>query len=154
MQCLRRYRDSGDIRPHLVNAGKYLSSFPVIITSLIVASLDEGDADAPPGAYAAWILAALVNMLYTLWWDIRMDWGLFDGSGVGWGLRKRILFPVWAYRFAIAWDAVGESAPSERRRGETSADCACRPRCMDHHPVSPHILEQSWPVDARHCGRG
>lgn len=31
MQCLRRYHDSKEAFPHLVNAGKYASTFFVVI---------------------------------------------------------------------------------------------------------------------------
>lgn len=34
-QCLRRYRDSGDAFPHLVNAGKYSTTFFVVILSTV-----------------------------------------------------------------------------------------------------------------------
>lgn len=34
-QCLRRYHDTGLVHPFLINAGKYASSFPVIIFSTL-----------------------------------------------------------------------------------------------------------------------
>lgn len=38
-QCLRRYRDTRDAHPHLVNAGKYSTSFFVVTFSTIATIL-------------------------------------------------------------------------------------------------------------------
>lgn len=37
-QCLRRYRDYGDVHPYLTNALKYISNFPVIIFKALMIS--------------------------------------------------------------------------------------------------------------------
>ncbi|KAI0305466.1 EXS family-domain-containing protein [Multifurca ochricompacta] len=89
-QCLVEYTSpSNDSRRPLWNALKYASSFPVIFLSAaqrlvvfdLVAAKGEGATqEAWHGEHALfrlWLLAALVNSLYSFWWDVTNDWG-FD----------------------------------------------------------------------------
>ncbi|KAI9456539.1 EXS family-domain-containing protein [Lactarius psammicola] len=89
-QCTVEYTSPlNDSRRPLWNALKYASSFPVIFLSaaqrLVVSDLvaEKGERareEAWHGEYALfrlWILAALVNSLYSFWWDVTNDWG-FD----------------------------------------------------------------------------
>ena len=81
-----------------MNAGKYSTTFFVVIFSSVAASLkDKGnritdlmcnsydftsDGDHPTGYYVAfglWIMSAFISTCYTFIWDIKMDWGLFEG---------------------------------------------------------------------------
>lgn len=40
------------------------------------------------------IVASTISSLYTLIWDLRMDWGLFDkGAGENTFLREEIVYP-------------------------------------------------------------
>ncbi|CAN0023270.1 unnamed protein product, partial [Heterosigma akashiwo] len=87
-------------RTHLLNHLKYLSAFPVIWTPVFQAAL--------PPAHSQWIgavgrAAALLNTLYSLYWDIVCDWGL-----TSWGKGRPITLcpggPA-AYRLAAALDA-------------------------------------------------
>ncbi|KAF8270296.1 EXS family-domain-containing protein [Lactarius quietus] len=89
-QCMVEYTSPlNDSRRPLWNALKYSSSFPVIFLSaaqrLVVSDLiakkgDEVKQEAWHGEHALfrlWLLAALVNSLYSFWWDVTNDWG-FD----------------------------------------------------------------------------
>ncbi|KAI0001338.1 EXS family-domain-containing protein [Russula compacta] len=89
-QCIVEYMSpSNDSRRPLWNALKYASSFPVIFLSaaqrLVVSELvakkgDEVGEDAWRDEYQLfrlWLLAALINSMYSFWWDVTNDWG-FD----------------------------------------------------------------------------
>ncbi|KAI0256254.1 EXS-domain-containing protein [Lactifluus subvellereus] len=91
-QCVVEYTSpSNDSRRPLLNALKYASSFPVIFLSaaqrLVVSGLvaEKGELvkqEAWHGEHALFrlwyvLLAALVNSLYSFWWDVTNDWG-FD----------------------------------------------------------------------------
>lgn len=83
-QCLRRYRDEARKPEHLVNAGKYTSS----IVAMSAAAFAVGE--YRPVAVGL----ALVSTFYAFYWDLVMDWGLFDRDGDGaharpCALRKR-----------------------------------------------------------------
>eukprot|EP01135_Chromosphaera_perkinsii_P007211 Nk52_evm19s745 gene=Nk52_evmTU19s745 len=98
LQCLRRYRDTGDAFPHLANAGKYSTAFFVCA----MASLDAyvaGDSKTWTVFRYFWILASIVSTIYTSTWDITMDWGLARKreDGKRYFLRKTYLYPEWFY---------------------------------------------------------
>ncbi|KAI0958568.1 hypothetical protein AcV7_004358 [Taiwanofungus camphoratus] len=89
-QCLIEYRSSaGGNRQQLFNALKYATSFPVIYLSAaqrivvreLVAEKGEVAAREPwhgeHALFRLWLLAAVVNSLYSFWWDVTHDWG-FD----------------------------------------------------------------------------
>jgi len=89
-QCIVEYTSSSnDNRRPLWNAVKYASSFPVIFLSAaqrlvpadILARNDELGRDGAWNSeymlFCLWLLAALVNSLYSFWWDVTNDWG-FD----------------------------------------------------------------------------
>lgn len=65
-QCLRVYRDTKLIFPHIFNAVKYLSSMSVVIYGLF-REIDSG-----------YIILIVIGTLYKWWWDVVMDWGLCD----------------------------------------------------------------------------
>lgn len=85
---------------HLANAVKYSTAFPVILFS----SLQRNTSN--PGAKAAlnkvWLIAVLVNSLYSFYWDVAKDWDLTLFSKKWerasphhpWGLRDRLIFRV------------------------------------------------------------
>lgn len=62
-QCLRRYRDTGDVR-HLWNLGKYMASLSVVVVS-------HGS-----GNFYAILTVSLIATVYAGAWDIFIDWGL------------------------------------------------------------------------------
>lgn len=53
--------------------------------------LDHEDAET---FFYMLIVSSTVSSLYTLMWDLRMDWGLFDrGAGENTFLREEIVYP-------------------------------------------------------------
>ncbi|KAF8608987.1 EXS-domain-containing protein [Ceratobasidium sp. AG-I] len=87
-QCMMEYigsqRKSGRA---LANAIKYATAFPVIFLSVAQRSSLTGPLDAKPEAktisgyfdnklFKLWLLAVIVNSVYSFWWDVTNDWGL------------------------------------------------------------------------------
>ncbi|KAF5321187.1 hypothetical protein D9619_001558 [Psilocybe cf. subviscida] len=82
-QCVIEYTaPSNTSQRPLYNALKYATSFPVIFLSAaqrFIASDIKHAADPWPGEhylFRLWLLAAIVNSLYSFWWDVTNDWGL------------------------------------------------------------------------------
>ncbi|CAL9734333.1 protein Syg1p [Monosporozyma servazzii] len=75
VQCLRRYADSGDKFPHLLNAAKY--SFGIFYNASLCAYRLANHA---PSARTPFIILALINAAVTAAWDIVIDWSLFQPS--------------------------------------------------------------------------
>lgn len=125
IQCLRRYRDTKRAFPHLVNAGKYSTSFFVVTFAALYRTHEgtdkcqgkqtgetrrrsilranrlfalpsasgESHADAQIFFYL-YIGCHVVSSCYTLIWDLKMDWGLFDrNAGENTFLREEIVYP-------------------------------------------------------------
>uniref|UniRef100_A0A8C5GHJ3 Xenotropic and polytropic retrovirus receptor 1 homolog n=1 Tax=Gouania willdenowi TaxID=441366 RepID=A0A8C5GHJ3_GOUWI len=101
VQCLRRYRDTKRAFPHLVNAGKYSTSFFVVTFSALYSThRDEAPAEAQIFLYL-YIACLIVSSCYTLVWDLKMDWGLFDrNAGENTFLREEIVYPQKAYYYS------------------------------------------------------
>jgi hypothetical protein len=101
-QCLIQARGEPPGRSrslHYSNMGKYLSAFPLVWLSACVPI-------APPGVpiRALTAVAAVVNTLYSLLWDVKMDWGLLQDGGL---LRPRLLLGnSCPYISAILMDSV------------------------------------------------
>ena len=98
---------------HLANALKYSTAFPVIITSSLQRNIENPDTKA--ALNKMWLVAVLVNSLYSFYWDVAKDWDmtLFStrkerGSPHRpWGLRDRLIFrPINIYYVVIALDLV------------------------------------------------
>ena len=71
-QCIRRAIDSPKRRGHhLQNAAKYSTSFLKVAMSY--ALYYSGKA---PAAFGFWIVTNVIASVFTLVWDLRMDWGL------------------------------------------------------------------------------
>uniref|UniRef100_A0A8C4S4D5 Xenotropic and polytropic retrovirus receptor 1b n=1 Tax=Erpetoichthys calabaricus TaxID=27687 RepID=A0A8C4S4D5_ERPCA len=108
VQCLRRYRDSRRAFPHLVNAGKYSTTFFVVTFAALYSTHKARKySDAQIFLYL-WVVAAVTQSLYTLFWDLKMDWGLFDkNAGENTFLREEIVYPQKAYYYcAIIEDII------------------------------------------------
>ncbi|KAM6962849.1 xenotropic and polytropic retrovirus receptor 1a [Aplochiton taeniatus] len=108
VQCLRRYRDTKRAFPHLVNAGKYSTTFFVVtFAALYSTHREQGHSDADMFFYMLIIFSA-ISSLYTLIWDLKMDWGLFDRTaGENTFLREEIVYPHKAYYYcAIIQDVI------------------------------------------------
>ncbi|CAH2985020.1 unnamed protein product [Chilo suppressalis] len=109
-QCLRRYRDTREAFPHLVNAGKYSTTFFVVLfATLRVTYSDQyaGNRYDNPFLYA-WFGCQLISSLYTYTWDVKMDWGLFScgPNAENKFLREEIVYSPGFYYFAIVEDFV------------------------------------------------
>ncbi|CAF1331126.1 unnamed protein product [Adineta ricciae] len=102
-QCLRRYRDTKQKFPHLVNAGKYASGFFVMGTNAARRATAINYFDSPtsnPFLYI-WIIASFIGATYKVIWDLKMDWGFFDkNAGENKFLRDQIVYPSRFYYYA------------------------------------------------------
>lgn len=97
MQCWRRYGDTLDWFPHLLNAGKY--TFNILYNmSLSLARISP----ETPGLKALFIVCALINGVYSGTWDVLMDFSLtpkFQRK-----LRTVLVYPAWWYWIAMFFD--------------------------------------------------
>lgn len=106
-QCLRRYRDSKEAFPHLVNAGKYASTFLVVIFGTLRSYYQmkwqyENTFDNP--FVWAWLASSVFASCYAYTWDIKMDWGLFDkNAGENTFLREEIVYSSTVSFVVIIW---------------------------------------------------
>ncbi|WYZ38346.1 hypothetical protein EsH8_III_000260 [Colletotrichum jinshuiense] len=101
LQCLRRYRDTRNIFPHLVNGGKYTMSI------LAAMSLSMYRINNTHGNLAMFITFSTINAIYTSIWDLFMDFSLLQPHSRHWllrditGLKKR-----WPYYFVMVADPI------------------------------------------------
>lgn len=108
-QCIRRYRDSKEVFPHLANAGKYFTTFLVVI-SLTLRQITQSQYpnkwDNP--CFWFWIGSCICNSIYSYAWDIKMDWGLLESySGENKFLREEVVYSsAGFYYFAIIEDFI------------------------------------------------
>lgn len=94
---------------HLANAAKYATAFPVIIFSALQRNLAPEDKNVSAGLYRAWLVAMLVNSLYSFYWDVAKDWDLtlFSESRERnspehpYGLRRRLMIHTPAVYYAV-----------------------------------------------------
>ena len=105
-QCLRRYRDTKEAFPHLVNAGKYSTTFLVVTFATLSSVYSTKDAWSP--FFYCYIISAVGSSIYTYIWDIKMDWGFFTpGAEENKFLREEIVYSSRSYYyFAIIEDLV------------------------------------------------
>lgn len=106
-QCLRAFRDTRQVS-HLINAGKYFSTFPMVIAASLVAEAQQhrGDFHSLPIFYI-WLSLALIHAVYVFSWDVVMDWGLLRPNPVHNMLRPCLLYKKkWVYFAAIVVDAI------------------------------------------------
>ncbi|KAG6873406.1 hypothetical protein C0995_015831 [Termitomyces sp. Mi166 len=81
-QCVIEYFHQGN-RRSLYNACKYASAFPAIYLSAAQGLVSEVRSETSDKTeywehfiFGLWLLAALVNSLYSFWWDVTNDWGM------------------------------------------------------------------------------
>ncbi|XP_064649063.1 solute carrier family 53 member 1-like isoform X2 [Lineus longissimus] len=102
-QCLRRYRDTKQAFPHLVNAGKYSTTFFVVLFSALNKYFTghHGPSTIQNNVFFyLWIISCIVSSCYTYTWDIKMDWGLFDkNAGENKFLREEIVYAYKGYYY-------------------------------------------------------
>eukprot|EP00792_Barthelona_sp_PAP020_P014041 TRINITY_DN965_c0_g1_i1.p1 TRINITY_DN965_c0_g1~~TRINITY_DN965_c0_g1_i1.p1 ORF type:complete len:651 (-),score=106.30 TRINITY_DN965_c0_g1_i1:258-2210(-) len=89
-QCLKRYQDSKD-EHHLHNLGKYACALISMVLSLC------------NDKWGVSVAFHFISMLYSLYWDLFVDWGLFLNGGF---LCRRTLYPNTFYYFGIILDIV------------------------------------------------
>lgn len=92
----------------MVNAGKYSTTFfTVTFAALYSTHKERGHSDTMVFFYL-WIVFCIISSCYTLIWDLKMDWGLFDkNAGENTFLREEIVYPQKAYYYcAIIEDVI------------------------------------------------
>ena len=93
-QCLRCYYDTKQ-KHHLANAGKYFSTFPMVVMASLVAenkaSGKYNDWRQHP-EFFIWLSFALLHAVYVYVWDIVMDWGLLRQQPYNPHLRAHLLY--------------------------------------------------------------
>ncbi|KAJ5795153.1 SPX N-terminal [Penicillium paradoxum] len=100
-QCIRRYSDTKNAFPHLLNLGKY------IFGVLYYATLSMYRIDLQTRFQATFITFALLNAVYTSVWDLIMDWSLGNPYAKNPMLREVLAFRrVWVYYAAMVLDVV------------------------------------------------
>ncbi|KAG9199984.1 hypothetical protein G6514_007687 [Epicoccum nigrum] len=101
LQCIRRYWDTGNKFPHLLNCGKYFATIIYYMT-LSIYRMDKSSTNK-----AAFITFAVINATYTSFWDIYYDWSLGDPRARHPFLRKELGYKkVWWYYTAMVIDPI------------------------------------------------
>ncbi|KAL7562323.1 hypothetical protein ACA910_016389 [Epithemia clementina (nom. ined.)] len=105
-QCLRRYADTGDRFPHLLNALKYaLSQTVTLFGAFHPLYLDLTQHQESDVFQLFWMCTFIGSSLYSFGWDVYMDWGL--GRPKHAFLGPRLMYPQkGAYYAIIALDLV------------------------------------------------
>ncbi|PHH83314.1 hypothetical protein CDD82_2284 [Ophiocordyceps australis] len=100
-QCIRRYRDTRNVFPHLVNGGKYVFT---ITSSAFLSVYRIHDHSAHRALY---ITTALLNAIYVSVWDLFMDFSLLQAQSRQWGLRDILAFKrPWLYYCIMVVDPI------------------------------------------------
>ncbi|EDV54605.1 xenotropic and polytropic retrovirus receptor 1 [Drosophila erecta] len=103
-QSLRRFRDSGSkSTDYLINALKYFLSIAEVVFSTIQmhAVTHYSELFECPWTWAH-ITICLVSSIYSMFWDLLMDFGLFRvWKGGNLFLRDNLVYPRWFYYFVI-----------------------------------------------------
>ena len=83
LQCFRCFYNTLSVR-HLVNAGKYFTTFPVIVFATLYSVRVKGDIfessvnEGTSWLLVMWAVSAIIHSGYTFLWDVCVDWGLWD----------------------------------------------------------------------------
>ncbi|RDW72513.1 SPX and EXS domain-containing protein [Aspergillus mulundensis] len=100
-QCIRRYVDTKNVFPHLLNFAKYM--FGV----LYYATLSMYRINRTTRFQAPFITFALLNAVYVTVWDLAMDWSLGNPYAKHPLLRETLAFRrAWVYYVAMVIDVV------------------------------------------------
>ncbi|OTA67758.1 EXS-domain-containing protein [Hypoxylon sp. EC38] len=101
LQCIRRYRDTGNVFPHLVNGGKY----GMTIMSSVTLSLYR--MRATQSNLGLFVTFSTMNGIYTSIWDLFMDFSFFQPE-----TRHRFLRDIlglkrrWMYYVIMVLDPI------------------------------------------------
>ncbi|KAK2593723.1 Xenotropic and polytropic retrovirus receptor 1 [Conoideocrella luteorostrata] len=100
-QCVRRYKDTRNVFPHLVNGGKYIMT----IISAVMLSLYR--IHNTPTNLALYIVFSVINGVYVSIWDLFMDFSLLQTESRHWGLRDILALKYrWPYYFIMIVDPI------------------------------------------------
>eukprot|EP00826_Nyctotherus_ovalis_P032317 TRINITY_DN2604_c0_g3_i1.p1 TRINITY_DN2604_c0_g3~~TRINITY_DN2604_c0_g3_i1.p1 ORF type:complete len:472 (-),score=79.64 TRINITY_DN2604_c0_g3_i1:139-1554(-) len=100
LQCLHKYYDTRDAFPHLVNAGKYMSTIVTVVINLFNSWYNLG-------LQPVYIAGNAVATTYSYIWDLTMDWGLLRSyDSKSFLLRHKILYPAKFYYFAMVTNLI------------------------------------------------
>jgi hypothetical protein len=101
LQCFRRYYDTRNVFPHLVNGGKYLATILFYMT-LSLYRINKSDTYK-----AIFIFFGIVNSCYTSVWDVAMDWSLGNPYAKEKYLRDVLGYKTtWPYYVAMVIDPI------------------------------------------------
>lgn len=101
LQCLRRYRDTRNVFPHLVNGGKYTMTILSYVT-LSLYRIEESHRNL-----ALFIAFSTVNSFYTSFWDLFMDFSLLQAGSRNFLLRDILaLKRRWLYYVIMIVDPI------------------------------------------------
>eukprot|EP00249_Psilotum_nudum_P004394 c17923_g1_i1 orf=111-2138(-) len=84
MQCLRRWIDERD-KSHIANGGKYLSALLAVLMRITFERNDSLQ------WLTLFILSSILATLYQTYWDIVIDWGLFQQNIPNPWLREKLI---------------------------------------------------------------
>ena len=100
-QCLRRYYDTRNAFPHLVNCGKYM------FTILFYMTLSLYRIHETTSLKALFIVCATINSIYCSIWDLAMDWSLGNPYAEHPYLRDVLGYKrPWVYYLSMILDPV------------------------------------------------
>ncbi|OAQ64723.1 signal transduction protein Syg1 [Pochonia chlamydosporia 170] len=100
-QCLRRYKDTRNVFPHLVNGGKYIMT----ITATVMLSLYRINNSRTN--LALYITFSVINGVYVSIWDLFMDFSLLQTDARHYALRDILAFKRrWPYYFIMVIDPI------------------------------------------------
>ncbi|TPX33454.1 hypothetical protein SmJEL517_g03671 [Synchytrium microbalum] len=123
-QCISEYNLASEPAAknrHLANAGKYLSAIPVIMSSFMINWLRmsyRGAAFSSSGlsaeellkaewkldfAVGIWVFFSIVNSLFSIYWDLIMDWSLFRRRHRHLPAFPRFLRPILHFKHPVAY---------------------------------------------------
>jgi hypothetical protein len=101
LQCLRRYKDTQNVFPHLFNAGKYFTTFldiGALSLKYNFSHMYKSDWESP--FFYLWLGAKLFATCYKITWDVKMDWGFLDkNAGENKYLREVIVYSSKSYYY-------------------------------------------------------
>ena len=157
-QCLSEVitRSTPTPRRSLLNALKYASAFPVIVISAMQtvygdpfeadsAFIDDSASSQEPRYWTretlwrAWIVAVVVNSLYSFWWDVTNDWGLSLLTRAGWDASPAI---------SLAFVGSKPGAVPPPPRSAATPDIVLDQPPPPSRPESPITLTPEKPEDA------
>ncbi len=102
-QCLRCFYDTRQIK-HLINAGKYSTTFPVVLFAALFSakvtstfSLADLNLSHVGWIVVCWIFFSVLHTVYTFIWDIYCDWGLLQLG------QRTLLRPHRLYRWTFVY---------------------------------------------------